>query len=183
MSRLLSSLEATKDLLRLVEQTGVNAIAIHARYIPQRPRERAHLPLLSELREAVQIPLIANGDCFRHEDIALIREQTACDAVMIARGAIWNPAIFSSDERMRQEWSTPHVRALKLLQIFEGLKASTNQTRYVIQRTYCDESGDGPFLVNLNRSTTFEQMRSRIQAQMLLKSFRKGATVLSDNHQ
>lgn len=163
--RLLPTVEETQDLLRRIEQTGVNAVAIHARYIPQRPRDKAHLHLLSQLSSAVQIPVIANGDCFEHEDIESIRQLTGCSSVMIARGAMWNPSIFSSDEQLRREWSDPHVRALHMLDSFDRLGATMSQTRYLIQRAYGDESGDGQFMMALTKALTIAEMRSLIQIQ------------------
>jgi len=118
--RLLDTVEETANLVRRIAKTGVRAIAIHARYIPQRPREPAHLHLLKQVVESVQneisIPLIANGDAFTHEDIAKVKAATGCSSVMIARGAMWNASVFS-----KQPLSQWHVaqRFVALAQKFE----------------------------------------------------------------
>lgn len=79
--RLLDKLEQTIDLVKMIEQTGVKAIAVHGRYIPQRPREAAHMEQLAHLVDAVSIPIIANGDVFAREDIQLIK---VCYATRLA---------------------------------------------------------------------------------------------------
>jgi len=78
--------------------TGVKAITIHCRTTPERPRDMAHWDVLQEIiaSKPINIPIIANGDVFAHEDIAKIRGFTGADSVMIARGAIKNTSIFQS---------------------------------------------------------------------------------------
>jgi len=99
--RLLNSVSATIDLLRTLEQTGVSAIAVHTRFVPERPRDPAHWDLMRELIEvgqsAISIPLIVNGDVFKHDDIARVKAQTGASSVMIARGALQNCSIFQAD--------------------------------------------------------------------------------------
>ena len=50
---------------------------------------------LKLIRDSLQIPVIANGDCFSLEDYARISTQTACHGVMAARGILENPALFA----------------------------------------------------------------------------------------
>lgn len=95
--RLLNELHDTIDLVKSIEATGVKAIAVHARYIPQRPREKAHLDLVRHIVDAVSIPVIANGDIFEYKDIEKTKEITGCTSVMIARGALINCSIFQPE--------------------------------------------------------------------------------------
>jgi len=93
--RLLDTISETLDLLKLIEFTGVSAIAIHARYPRERPQHPAHWDQLTELARAkLSVPLILNGDVLHREDISKANEKTSIPSVMIARGAIMNPSIF-----------------------------------------------------------------------------------------
>jgi tRNA-dihydrouridine synthase 2 len=93
--RLLEKAQDTIDLVKMIESCGVSAIAVHARYVPQRPRQKAHLDLLPNIVSAVSIPVIANGDIFSHDLIEKTRDSTTASYVMVARGALYNCSIFS----------------------------------------------------------------------------------------
>tara|TARA_Y100001970_G_C13575402_1_gene528252 strand:- start:14 stop:562 length:549 start_codon:yes stop_codon:yes gene_type:complete len=79
--------------LRL-EKLGVKAITLHPRTTSQRFTGKANWKLIKELKEAVNIPVIGNGDINSVDDYKKMIDTTNCDAVMIARGALGNPWIF-----------------------------------------------------------------------------------------
>ncbi|KAF2076240.1 hypothetical protein CYY_002481 [Polysphondylium violaceum] len=95
--RLLATDNETIDLLKIIENTGVKAIAVHARMIPERPRDPAHWDRLENIlsNASFSVPIIVNGDIFEHGDIASSLAKTKANSVMIARGAIRNASIFS----------------------------------------------------------------------------------------
>lgn len=95
--RLLPSLSETVEFLRIVEACGVDAIAVHARLTQDRPIFQAMVEGVEQLVSHAKIPVIHNADIFYHEDIRIMKERTKADSVMIARGAQWNPSIFSKD--------------------------------------------------------------------------------------
>lgn len=69
-----TSVERTTELLKMIESTKVSAVAIHCRFIPQRPREPAHWDILKQLAGSVNIPVIANGDFWILDDIKRFQE-------------------------------------------------------------------------------------------------------------
>ncbi len=81
-------------LARLAEDCGVEAFALHPRTREQGFAGRADWRLIGEVKAAVRIPVIGNGDVFTPEDAARMVAQTGCDAVMIGRAAASNPWIF-----------------------------------------------------------------------------------------
>lgn len=93
--RLLERTEDTLDLVRLIGSTGVSALAVHCRTIPERPRDPAHWDRLSIIRSALSpaIPLIANGDVFQYGDFDRLRREAGVSSVMVARAAMWNPSV------------------------------------------------------------------------------------------
>jgi tRNA-dihydrouridine synthase 2 len=73
----------------------VSALAVHGRYVSQRPRDPAHWAQIATIVAAVSsIPVIANGDVFTHADFARCRAATGAAAAMAARGAQWDASVF-----------------------------------------------------------------------------------------
>ena len=77
------------------EQAGTSAIAVHGRTRAQLYSGKADWDVIREVKKAVTIPVIANGDVFTAQDAARILKYTSCDMAMIGRGALGNPWIFA----------------------------------------------------------------------------------------
>ena len=84
---------------RILEDNGADLIAMHARTKVQRYSGDANWDCIAELKQAVSIPVIGNGDVQTPEDIDRMKVHTGCDAVMIGRAAIGNPWIFARKRR------------------------------------------------------------------------------------
>lgn len=81
-------------IARIAESAGVAALAVHGRTREQRFAGRAEYRTIAAIREAVAIPLIANGDILSAEDAQSVLGETGADALMIGRGAQGRPWIF-----------------------------------------------------------------------------------------
>ena len=103
-------IERTAEFMSGLVDAGADAITVHMRTVPMRPREPAIWTSFSDLIKALpsdhaKIPIIANGDFFTRQDIYRFRQQVDeelegsgrgwSNSVMIARGALYNPSIFS----------------------------------------------------------------------------------------
>ncbi len=82
------------ELARIAEQSGLAAVALHARTREQGYTGQARWEWIAAIKNAVSIPVIGNGDVRTPEDAAALVAETGCDAVMIGRAAPANPWIF-----------------------------------------------------------------------------------------
>jgi tRNA-dihydrouridine synthase B len=85
------SLFAAPDLARRFQDAGARMITLHARFAKQGFDGEADWRLIQQMREAVQVPLVGNGDVKTPEDAQKMLRETGCDGVMVGRAAISNP--------------------------------------------------------------------------------------------
>ncbi len=111
------------EVAKVMEDHGASLVAIHGRTKDQAYRGLANWDAIAEIKQAVNIPVIGNGDVKRVADIERMKQHTGCDAVMIARAAIGNPWIFRGkdiDEVSVDEKAQLIYRHLGLMLDFYG---------------------------------------------------------------
>jgi tRNA-dihydrouridine synthase B len=82
------------EFAQACEQSGAAAVAVHGRTRVQMYAGRADWDIIKAVKQAVKIPVTANGDVFSPEDAAHILKYTGCDMAMIGRGCFGNPWLF-----------------------------------------------------------------------------------------
>lgn len=83
------------DFAKVMQDAGASAVTVHGRTREQFYSGHADWEYIAKVKQAVTIPVIANGDVCSKEDYEKIKEVTGADGVMIARGALGNPQLFA----------------------------------------------------------------------------------------
>ncbi len=83
------------EMAKILEQAGAAAICVHARTREQLYTPGIDLSVIKQVKEAVSVPVIGNGDISCGADAREMLEKTGCDGVMVGRGAMGNPWVFS----------------------------------------------------------------------------------------
>jgi nifR3 family TIM-barrel protein len=86
-------------LSQIIEAFGGSLVAVHARSKEQGHEGQIDLPTLAEIKQTLKIPVLGNGGVRQVADIDAMTGATSCDGVMIGRGALFNPWIFSRRDR------------------------------------------------------------------------------------
>ncbi|MGB8658560.1 MAG: tRNA dihydrouridine synthase DusB [Candidatus Zixiibacteriota bacterium] len=87
------------QVAKIAENYGASAVTVHPRTQKDGYSNRADWDLIAQVKKEVNIPVIGSGDIFSPEDAKEMLDHTGCDAVMIGRGALGNPWIFSRTNR------------------------------------------------------------------------------------
>ena len=111
------------EISRMAEDCGVDAITIHPRTRAQWFHGKADWRLIGEVKRALRIPVIGNGDVTTPFLAEKMREETGCDGIMIGKGALGNPWIFDP----RHRWVTGNGT---------GIVPPLEERRKVIERHY-----------------------------------------------
>lgn len=130
--RILPTVEETIAFAKMVEETGIVALAVHGREKHERSRDPVHINVIREVAKAVSIPVIANGVSLMintYKDIEKYRQETGCSSVMLARAAQWNPSIFRKEGRLSA--SEVITEYIKLAINFDN---NFGNTKYCLQR-------------------------------------------------
>ena len=106
-----------------LQDAGVSALALHPRTRSQGYSGAADWTVIKALKDAVSVPVIANGDIWGPKETREVVAQTGCDAVMIGRAALGNPLVFKSISALFQEnnGSNPRLESLILRHFREHL--------------------------------------------------------------
>ena len=110
------------EFAKLCEQAGASAVTVHGRTRAQLYSGRADWDIIREVKQAVTIPVTANGDVFSGADAAHILRYTGCDLVMIGRGCFGDPWIFGRANAVIEGKPEPPIPSLN-----ERLDAAVHQ--------------------------------------------------------
>ena len=113
------------EVAKILEQAGASAVAVHGRTREQYYTGKADWDIIREVKQAVKIPVIGNGDIFSGRDALDMIEQTGCDFVMIARGALGNPWVFAEAKALWEGKEPPKA-------------PDAREKREMLEKHFCD---------------------------------------------
>ena len=112
------------------EKVGVEAICLHARLGTQHYAGKADWVKIAELKKAVKVPVIGNGDIETKEDAKRMFKETKCDFIMVGRGAIGNASIFKEIETGKERTFEERIKeAERYIELAEEFGLKINDVR------------------------------------------------------
>ena len=119
------------EVAKTIEKAGASAICVHPRTRSQGYSGKADWSVIKAVKEAVNIPVIGNGDVKTPEDVVRMLDETSCDAVMIGRGILGNPWLIKNAinllEGRELEEVSPLDRVDMCLKHLDNLKEVKNE--------------------------------------------------------
>jgi tRNA-dihydrouridine synthase B len=119
------------EVARIVEDCGVDAITLHARFVTQKYSGRADWDMIGRVKSRSKIPVIGNGDVHKPLHAIEMKAQTGCDGVMVGRAAVRNPWIFKQILQLEKGLPVDHF---SLLSDFIGEHKAAYHMRGILLR-------------------------------------------------
>ncbi len=156
---------------RVCEQAGASAVAVHGRTRAQQYSGQADWDAVKAVKQAVSIPVIANGDVFEPEDVPRILAHTGADLVMIGRGALGDPWIFERANALLQTGVCPPlppfaaridtaVRQIELAAGYKGERVALLEARRHVNWYLKRQSGLKAFKARVCALETLDELRA-----------------------
>jgi nifR3 family TIM-barrel protein len=165
------------QIAEIAESCGVNAITVHPRTATQGFRGQADWAIISDVKKAVAIPVIGNGDIMMPQDALRMHTMTGCDGMMIGRAAIGNPWIFSQSLAYLRG---ANISPVQLDRRFEVMRHYVEASvKYIGEKQACRimRSRLGWFVKGLRSSSRFREsikhLSSEQEALELIAGYRE----------
>ena len=168
------------EIARRAEQAGVSAIAVHARTREQFYAGKADWNIIREVKQAVKVPVIGNGDVRTVQDAERLLQETGCDGVMVGRAACGNVWIFRQIATYLKEgrltpsplFSEKAATLLRHLDMLTELKGTHIAIREMRRHAVCYVKG---LPKSAELRTHFNQAMERSDFEHILDEYMKGA--------
>lgn len=160
--RIHPNIQETLNFVKMVETSGVDFITVHGRTKNTRSSVSVNLDAIKAVKDAVLVPVVANGDCFSLQDAYDIAEYTGVDGVMAVRGILANPALFAGHK------TTPWLA----VEMFWDLATSYGLPFRIIQHhlsQMLDKSIPRKHLKEMNETTQLVDMIDWFDANFILR--------------
>ena len=168
------------EAAHVAESCGAAAITVHGRFTSDMFSGKSSLDAIAEVKNAVKIPVIGNGDIFSADDAVNMLNKTACDAVMVGRGAMGNPFIFreikaklsgvAAEPSTAQERIKTAVRNVELVVKLKGEHIGILESRKIVSWYLKGIRGAAEIKRKVNSAKTLSEM-NKILSDLLQKQY------------
>jgi nifR3 family TIM-barrel protein len=152
------------EFAEIAEEAGASAITLHPRTRMQEFRGQANWELISEVKKAVNIPVIGNGDIKTIDDANRMTNESGCDAVMIGRAAYRNPWIFTGQFPSPAEKKEMLLRYIDMLQDGRDERITICNMRAFLSRFAKGYKDVSKFLTTVHQTKDVNELRTTIEA-------------------
>ena len=164
------------EVARAAEAGGASAVAVHGRTRPQYYSGTADWEIIREVKKAVGITVIGNGDIFTGEDGIRMLDESGCDLVMVGRGAMGNPWIFRDLRRALEglepepapsgkEKTAMMIRHLEMLVQLKGETTGVREFRKFVVHYTKGLRGSARVRREVNDADTIERMKEILERE------------------
>lgn len=160
------------EVAKRIEQAGASAITVHARTRSQGYSGKANLDVIKAVKEAVNIPVIGNGDIIDGPAAKYMLDYTGCDAVMIGRAALGNPWIFREiDHYLKHGKSLPRpsfheIKEMMIQHLYSLVELKGEHTGVLEMRSH------GPwYLKGIEHASTLRKQLSQARTVKEFEGF------------
>ena len=169
------------EIAKIAESCGVAAVAVHGRTREQYYSGKADWEVIRQVKEAVKIPVIGNGDVFQPEDAEAMLKRTGCDGVMIGRGAKGNPWIFSRTQHYLETGEIlpgPSVAEIRdmilhhgsLLSQYKGEKMAMREMRKHMAWYTAGLPHSAALRNEINQIETLDEMKQLLESRLTIRA-------------
>lgn len=165
------------ELAKVVEANGASAICIHARTRAQMYTRGIDLRVIADVKNAVSIPVIGNGDIYSVSDAMQMTDETGCDGIAVGRGALGNPWFFeellsAAEER---EFTPPTlevrlrtaIRQAEMMACDKGEEIAVKEARKHVSWYTKGIEGAASARFRINTAETLNEMREIVESLIL----------------
>ena len=165
------------EIAKIIEDAGAAAVAVHGRTREQYYSGTADWEIIRQVKEAVSIPVIGNGDVTSPQKAEELVKQTGCDGIMIARGAQGNPWIFSEmiayeqtgqlpDRPARREVREMMLRHARLQLQYKGEYLGIREMRKHVAWYTKGLQGSAKLREEINRVESYAELEELLERQL-----------------
>lgn len=165
------------EIAKIIEDAGAAAVAVHGRTREQYYSGTADWEIIRQVKEAVSIPVIGNGDVTSPQKAEELVKQTGCDGIMIARGAQGNPWIFSEmiayeqtgklpDRPSRKEVREMMLRHARLQLQYKGEYLGIREMRKHVAWYTKGLQGSAKLREEINRVESYEELEKLLERRL-----------------